>query len=173
MLSQYFFIAEIARPQGINGELKLNTFTEDKENICNLKTLYTKNDTGYIPFCIEYARIQGNDIVILPEGVTSRDQAEKYRGIQLYISREDSSPLKEGQYYISDLIGLKAQDSKGVLIGELKDVLNHGATDIYVFRTDKGNMMMPALKKVIKEINLEHGTIILDENTLDEIVVYE
>ena len=79
--------------------------------------------------------------------------------------------LDEDENFVVDLIGLTAVDTKGNEIGELVDVLTpNKICDVYVFDTDRGEMMIPALRRVVKEVDLDEEKIILDENVLPEVV---
>ena len=52
-------------------------------------------------------------------------------------------------------------------------MLTPGGVDVFVFKTPKGTLMMPALKTVLLELNAEEGRIVLDENRLEEVALYE
>ena len=69
--------------------------------------------------------------------------------------------------------GAKAYDTKGNEIGVLKDVLTPGGVDVFVFDTPKGTLMTPALKTVLLTLDADAGRIVLDENRLEEVALYE
>ena len=73
--------------------------------------------------------------------------------------------LDEDTYFIADLIGLNVYDEKDKLIGKLNDIYNTGSNDIYVVNSDNGKQILfPALKSVIKQIDVKNGKIIVDVN---------
>ncbi len=172
MQRSYFLIGEILKPQGINGEVKLKTHTEDLDNLCDVEKLYTKNGEEYTEIEVEYARIQAGDAIFKFVNCNDRNKAETLRGTLLYIDREDATPLEYGEYYISDIIGFVVQDNLGNNIGELKDVLNHGASDIYVLKDGKKEILLPALKRLLLNTDLEKGIITVDSEVLAEVAVY-
>ena len=79
------------------------------------------------------------------------------KGTMLYASRDDFE-LDEGDYFIADLIGLPVIDvDSGKTYGTVKEVINRGASDIYVVKTPDGERMMPAVEEFVKNIDLEKG----------------
>jgi 16S rRNA processing protein RimM len=66
--------------------------------------------------------------------------------------------LKEGACFIADLIGLPViDDGTGEEYGTLREVINRGASDIYVIDTPKGERMMPAVKEFVKRVDDQNG----------------
>lgn len=173
MRKDYFYIAEILRPHGIKGELKIKSHSEDIDNFMQVRQLYIKENSGYYPIAVEGFRLHSGDILIQLQNVYDRSAAERYRGVSLYIAREDASPLAEGEFYISDIIGLPLTDRQGNSLGTLQDVLTSYATNIYQVKTPQGMMLFPAIDSVFSEVNLEKGVIVLNEEILREIATYE
>jgi len=75
--------------------------------------------------------------------------------------------------FIADILGAKAFDTKGNPVGVLKDVLTPGGVDVFVLKTPKGTLMFPALKEVLLVMDAEEGKLVLDENKLEEVALYE
>lgn len=173
MKQAYLLLGEIVRPQGIRGEVKVKHYTDDPERFYDLETVFLKRGESYEPAKVVKARVQGDDVYLTIEGVLDRNEAEKLRGVQLWVDRENAVELSEDEVFIADILGAKAYDTKGREVGVLKDVLTPGGVDVFVFKTPKGNLMMPALKTVILEMNAEEGRIVLDENRLEEVALYE
>ena len=85
-------------------------------------------------------------------------------GSLLYVDKKDAMPLEDGEYYTFDIIGLEVFDMDGVSQGFVTDVLKTGANDVYV-ASKKGEakqLMIPALKAVVKEINIKEGRMVVD-----------
>lgn len=96
----------------------------------------------------------------------------KLRGQKLYIDRAHALSLADDEVYISDLIGCAAVDETGASLGKLTDVLQHGAVDVYVFQSDKGEWMAPALKAVFPAVDVQNRIIRVVREKLDEVAVY-
>ena len=97
-----------------------------------------------------------NVVIIKFSGVNTMNDAEKMKGKTLYTEK---TPLPEGRYYIKDLIGLAAYEND-VHLGELTDVFNTGANDIYEIKTPEGKRIyLPVIEGVIGDVDLENKTI--------------
>ena len=173
MKQEYLLLGEIVRPQGIRGEVKVRHYTDDPERFYDLDVVFLKRGESYDEVNVEDARVQGDDVYLKLEGIDDRNEAEKLRGIQLWVDRDNAVELGEDEVFIADILGAKAYDTKGNPVGVLKDVLTPGGVDVFVLKTPKGNLMFPALKEVLLEMNAEEGRLVLDENKLEEVALYE
>lgn len=150
-------IGQIVNTFGINGFVKIKPFTDDILRFDKLKNVYIKNEQ----YAIEGVKYQKNVVLLKFKGIDSIEQAELLRNLYLEIDREDGI-LEEGAYYIVDLIGLEVITDNGELLGHLEDIYNTGSNDIYVVKDDMGKqILLPAIKDVVKKINLEDKVIIV------------
>ena len=173
MKQEYLLLGEIVRPQGIRGEVKVRHYTDDPERFYDLDVVFLKRGEKYDEAGVEDARVQGDDVYLKLEGIDDRNEAEKLRGIQLWVDRDNAVELGEDEVFIADILGARAFDTKGNQLGVLKDVLTPGGVDVFVLKTPKGNLMFPALKEVLLEMNADEGKLVLDENKLEEVALYE
>ncbi|MBO5994002.1 MAG: 16S rRNA processing protein RimM, partial [Firmicutes bacterium] len=106
-------------------------------------------------------RYQGDMVILKLKGIDDRNQAEKLRDKDVYITEEDLRELPEGSYYLRDLIGMKVVDLGHYgEIGVLKDVIQNSAQDIYVVSRPSGqDVLIPAVKDFIKDIDTENREI--------------
>ena len=173
MKQDYLLLGEIVRPQGIRGEVKVRHYTDDPERFYDLDVVFLKRGESYDEMTVTDARVQGDDVYLKLEGVDDRNEAEKLRNIQLWVDRDNAVELGEDEVFIADILGAKAFDTKGNQLGILKDVLTPGGVDVFVLKTPKGTLMFPALKEVLLEMNADEGKLVLDENKLEEVALYE
>ena len=174
MLAEYVQIGKIVKPQGIRGEVKLRAMTEDMTRFSRLETVYLKQKGAYVPRRVLGGRSYDGFAFLKLEGVTDRDQAEALRGCEVYVDRAHAIELGEDENFVCELVGLQAQDSHGEVIGRLRDVLKPNAVcDVYVFDTPRGEMMIPALKRVVKTVDVDAGVMTLDSAALAEVAVWE
>ena len=174
MQQEYLQIGEIVKPQGIRGEVKLRAMTSDMSRYARLETVYLKEGGKYVPRKVLKGRSYDGFAFLQLEGVTDRNQAELLRGREVYVDREHAVELDEDENFICDLEGLEAYDTQGNFIGTLREVRTPNAIcDVYLFDTDRGEMMIPALRRVVKEVDLDAGRIILDEAVMPEVAVWE
>lgn len=160
-------IAKILKPQGIKGEVKVQLFSDNVAGFCDRGFAYLKNGKE-----ISYSVIRENQgyLFLSIDGVDTRNDAEAYRGVFLYLDRSDFDETQDGEYYICDLIGLEITDEAGTVLGKLKEVLQHGAADVYVVKGPK-RFMFPALKSVLKSVTADK--IIVDSEELSKVAVYD
>ena len=173
MKQDYLLLGEIVRPQGIRGEVKVRHYTDDPERFYDLDVVFLKRGESYEEKNVEDARVQGDDVYLKLEGIDDRNEAEKLRNLQLWVDRDNAVELGEDEVFIADILGAKAFDTKGNQLGVLRDVLTPGGVDVFVLKTPKGNLMFPALKEVLLEMNADEGRLVLDENRLSEVALYE
>ncbi len=88
-------------------------------------------------------------------GVADRNAAEKLRGVRLYVDESEVEPLPPGSWYWFQLLGLSVRE-KGRVLGEIAEILPYTANDVYVVkRENKKDLLIPALKDVVKQVDLE------------------
>ena len=172
-MNEYMMVGEVLRPQGVRGEAKVRAFASDPDDFMRWKTLYLKKDDSYAPIGARCSRVHDGFAYITLEGCANPEDVEKLRGTELYIDRDHAAELGEGEVYIADLLGCTAVDEQGNEIGVLKDVLQHGPVDVYVFKTKKGTMMAPAVLKAFPEVDVEARVIRVDSERLAEVAVFE
>lgn len=162
-------IGEIVKAQGIKGELKINPLTNDVARFRKLKEVVVNGHT----YKVVSSRVAPNGVFIMLEGVTDRNTAETMIGKNLEVSRDNAVKLKKGEYFIVDIIGSDVT-CDGQHIGTLTEVLQNGSADVYVVKADNGKeIMFPALKAVLRNVDVDNKVIDLDGKKFGEIAVYE
>ena len=161
-------IAEVLKPQGIRGEIKVKTFTDAPENVKAFKTVYIDGN----PYKILSFRVGNDGAAYLGlRGVPDRNAAELLRGKTIEGERDDGPILDEGQYYIVDIIGLLCETEEGEALGTVTDISNF-SSDIYTIEKAGKKILFPAVKGVIKRVDLESKKLVVDKKIFDEIAVY-
>lgn len=172
-MQDYFLIAQILRPHGIKGELKIKSFSEDLDNLFAVKNLYIKNNEGYSPIEVDGFHLHSGEVLLQLHNVYDRNTAETYRNLELYIARADASPLEEGEFYINDILGFALVDSQGNALGTLQEVLTAYATNVYQATSPRGTLLFPAVEGVVERVDFENSCLILNEERLAEVATYE
>lgn len=153
---------KISSAHGIKGDLKLFSYLESPENFRLYKNFYNK-DGEKIKFT--FLRTQQNFAIIRLENINDRTAAEKIKGTEFFLNREEMPETKKGEYYYEDLIGLKvlASDKK---IGQIRSINNYGAGEIIeieYYDTQKKNELFAFTKTTFPEINIKEGYIVFEE----------
>lgn len=155
-------VGQIVNTFGIKGEVKVTPFTDDINRFDDLKKVYVKTRKEEKLYTVENVRYHKNMVLLKLEGIENPEQAELLKNAFLEIDREDAVPLKEGQFFIADLIGLEVYTDEGKLLGKVDDIYNTGANDIYVVKDELGKqVLLPGIKDVIKQVDLESEKIIV------------
>lgn len=171
MLSAYLMIGQVLRPQGIKGLVKVRPDTDDPDRFHDLSTVYIKNGAEYTEITVDEAEVRDDGVYLRLNGAQTRNDAEKQRGWMLYVDREHARPLAENETFICDLIGLQVVDEQGRELGRVTDVLQPGGNDVYVIKTPRGEMLLPALKHVVPGIDTAKGTMTVIAQRLPEVAV--
>jgi len=171
MLSEYLLIGEVLRPQGIKGLVKVRPDTDDPYRFEELEFAYLEAGKEYRKVTIDEVSVRDDGVYLRLEGAKDRDDAEKQRGWMLYIDRAHARELDENETFICDIIGCKAVTLDGEEIGKVTDVLQPGGNDVYVIKTPKGEMLLPALRHVVPEIDTVNQKLYVDAARLPEVAV--
>lgn len=153
---KFLKIGQIVNVHGIKGQVKVYPYTDDIDNLTNLKYVYlseSKDSKINILLC----RVQKNMLLISFEGITTVEEAETLRNKYIYILRDELKPLQEDNYYIDDLLSMEVIDLKNnSVLGKISYVFNTGANDIYEVETvDNKKIYLPAIKQVIKKVDIQ------------------
>ena len=151
-------VGEIVNTHGLRGEVKVNIRTDAPEVFEIFDELYLKGEK----YEVQSVRYQKNCVLLKLRGIDDVDMAERYRGQILYAEKEIFSELPDDTYLVADIIGLVLKDSS-VEYGVITDVITTGSNDVYTVKGSDGKYIyVPAIKSVIKEINISDGFVLVE-----------
>jgi len=154
-------VARIGAAHGVRGAVKLWTFTEDPFAVKRYGTLSTKD--GARQFEVTEAREAKGHLVATLKGVTTRDEAERLNGVELYVAREKLPATEAGEYYHTDLIGLAAVTTGDAPLGRVVAIHNFGAGDIIEIAPPAGaTMLLPFTNAVVPTVDLKSGRVVIE-----------
>ncbi len=169
-MQEIFQVGAIVSTHGIKGEVKVFPTTDDPEKFRRLKKVIVKTDKEERELEIFSARFFKNMVIVQFKEWDSINEAEKYKGATLWITRQEAVPLEENEYYQADLIGLQVIEESGEILGALTEIFSTGANDVYEVTLEDGRKaLLPAIKDCIKDVNLKDGkmTVRLLDGLLD------
>ena len=147
-------IGKAGAPHGLRGEVRVIPLTDFPERFDSLREVFI----GERVFHVEHVHYHRQFVLLTLAECTSREAAAKLTGGLLRVAREDAAPLAEGEFYTFDIIGLAVLDMAGERLGEVTNVLKTGSNDVYVVKKPDGaELLVPALKKVVREIDIAGG----------------
>jgi 16S rRNA processing protein RimM len=154
-------VARIGAPHGLRGEVRLWTFTEDPLAVKHYGPLATRD--GVRQFEVTHARSAKDHLVATLTGVTTREEAERLNGTELYVARDKLPATDEGEYYHADLIGLAAVDAAGTPLGTVTAIHNFGAGDIIEIASAQGaTLMLPFTDAVVPTVDIAGGRVVIE-----------
>ena len=157
----YIVIGQITGSHGIRGELRITVLTDFPQRYQAGTTVFLGDTKSATPVEITSVRPHKDRLLVMLAGVTDRTSAESLRNRFLVIPAEEAMPLGEGENYVHDLVGLTVETTEGERLGKLTDILFTGANDVYVVRGDAGEILIPALKTVVDQIDLKQGKLVV------------
>lgn len=147
-------------PHGVRGQLRLASYTDDPVALFDYVPLSDEKDTK--SFDIKKQGVAKKGFIVSVGGVADRNAAEALRGTKLFVDRDmlPETESDEGEYYFSDLLGLKVKDQEGKEIGEVQAVHDFGAGDILEIRPAEGkSFMLPFKEDFIPVIDIDAGVV--------------
>lgn len=155
---RYLAVGRILRPHGIRGELRVGILTNYPERLGQHAYFYLASpDLPEIArrYPVEKLRRHKKVLLLKLGGCDDRNAADELRGQLVQIPIEEAVPLEEGEYYYFQLIGVRVEAESGESLGQVVDVLETGANDVYVVRGPQGEVLLPAVKDVVLKLDLE------------------
>ena len=158
---QFLVVGEILKPWGFRGEVKIKVITDYPNRLVKHKMVYIGEKAR--PFQVESAHLHSGYVLMKFAGFETDTSVAKLRGEIVKISAEEAAPLKKNQFYHHQIIGLAVVTQSGEPVGTLAEILETGANDVYLVRTPEGKeVLLPAIKSVIKKIDLASKTITVE-----------
>ncbi len=158
MQKQYLEVGKITNTHGLMGEVRVQPWADSPEFLCKFKKLYL-DDQGSWSIKVEHARVHKNMAIMKLENITDIPSAVSLKNAILYINRDDVK-LPEGSFFIADLMGLEVRDAAtGEVLGNIADVLDMPANNVYVVRGGKREILVPAVDSFVAETNVAEGFI--------------
>ncbi|MCC8139179.1 MAG: ribosome maturation factor RimM [Lachnospiraceae bacterium] len=155
-MEQFLRVGVISSTHGVRGEVKVYPTTDDPARFQQLEQVLLDTGKERVPLKIDGVRFFKNLVILKFRGIDSIEAVEGYKGMDLYVSREDAVPLAENENFIADLIGMEVRTDEGLYLGELSDVMETGANDVYVVKTPEGKeILLPAIRDCILDVNVE------------------
>ena len=146
-------VGVIANTHGIHGEVKVYPTTDNINRFKKLKQVIL--DTGKEQKTLDVVGVKffKNLAILKFKGIDSINDIEKYKGKDLLVTREHAVKLKKDEYFICDLIGCQVVTEDDTTIGELTEVLQTAANDVFVVQgADKKEILVPYIDDCVKEV---------------------
>lgn len=155
-------VGVISSTHGIRGEVKVFPTTDDLNRFKKLKEVILDTGKQQLPLEIEGVKFFKKFAILKFKGIDNINDVEKYKGMNLLVTREHAVKLQKDEYFIADMIGMEVYTEEGELFGTLDDVLQTGANDVYEIKNKKyGAVLVPAIKECIIDVNIEERKMVI------------
>ena len=160
-------LGRIVAPYGVQGWLHLHAFGDDPLAWRQMKQLWCSADENAEPAqwqSIDLAQIKqhGDGVVIKFAGISDRDSAERFAPCFIGAPRGALPENPTGEYYWSDLIGLKVVNTRGVELGTLVSLLESGANEVLVVEGPDRQRLLPFVEQIIRSIDLSAKLVLVE-----------
>jgi len=158
---RFLIVGQVIRPHGIRGELRVRLLTNYPERFKQLEQVVLGSDPEAPPeastvYAVERTRLHQVWGILKLVGIDTPEEAERLRKQYVLVPLQDAVPLEDGEYYHYQLIGLAMYTDTGENLGEVREILETGANDVYVVQSPRyGELLIPAIESVVQTIDLE------------------
>jgi 16S rRNA processing protein RimM len=151
----YLAVGFLRRAHGVRGEIIMDLHTDFPERLQSGRMLFVGKE--HRAMTLAGARPHAKGMLVKFRGIETPEEAGQLRNQWVYTRASDVPSLPEGKLYQHELFGFGVVDEHGNPLGELVEILETGANDVYVIRNESGKeLLLPAIPSVILEIDASH-----------------
>ncbi|MGE3075972.1 MAG: ribosome maturation factor RimM [Dehalococcoidia bacterium] len=148
-------VGRVLRPHALTGEIRVLAYSPTARNLQRGRPVYLSG----VRRVVERARQDHEHWILKIQGINNRNDVEDLRGELVEAADNDVQRDDDESYFIHELIGLKVVTTSGETLGNITEVLQTGANDVYVVKGDGPEIMVPAIGGVIEAINVSAGVV--------------
>ncbi len=159
-MKEYIKVGKIVNTHGVKGCVKCVPLTDDAERFEELEYVYTEKDN--VKRKIEDVWFRKGIVYIMLENINDMNTAESFKDTFISILEDQLRELPEDSYYIFDLEGMEVYSAEGEYLGKINVVYQTGANDVYEVVNKNKSFLIPAVKDVVKEVNIENNRMVIN-----------
>ena len=152
----FLLLGRVLRPHGVRGELRIEVMTAYPERIVPESTVFIGPDptdaSSAVAYDVTSARKHQKYLILGLADVASRETADNLREQYVMVALADAVPLDDDEFYLYQAIGLRVVSEDGDLLGEVVEVIETGANDVYVVRGESGEILLPAIDECVIDV---------------------
>lgn len=160
---RWIAVAEIARPHGIRGELRLRVYSGDPALLLRRPPIQIRKKSdptaGQLsvaaPARIKSARPVDKAVLVELDGVADRNAAEGLRGAEILVERTQFAPLEEGEFYACDIEGARAELMSGELVGTVTGLDSYPTCDVLLIEHDGKRLEVPLVPQFVESVDAD------------------
>jgi len=155
-------VGRISGLYGVRGWVKVFSYTDPRENVVDYGPWYLRGPQGMAEMRVAEGRAHGKGVVVRLEGYDDREQARGLIGREILVRRDQFPPAEPGEYYWSDLVGLRVVTTAGVELGMVDHLLETGANDVLVVKGERERLIPFVPEQVVTEVDLAGKRLTVD-----------
>ncbi len=159
----FVVIGLLRRAHGVKGEISVQAVSDVPERFESLERVLVRHGGTTREVAVQGVRGKGGSLLLKLEGVDDRTAAQALTGAEIGVKRDDVYPVPQGTYYVFDLIGCMVIGKDGRDIGLIDDVWKTPANDVFKVKTASGEVLIPVVQSVVKEIDLRQKVVKIEE----------
>lgn len=153
----YTAVGRVLRAHGLTGELRVEAFAEGAPNLQPGRRCWVAG----VPLRVLRLRPNGDTWILESDRIRSRTMADLFKEQLVEVPDDEIQRSSADSYFLHELIGLRVVTAEGEELGEIAEVLQPGANDVYVVRGPRGEVLVPAIGDVVAEIDLPVGVMVI------------
>ncbi len=158
--TEYLDVGRIVAPFGLAGEVRVMPLTDFPERFAEMKSVLVGESRRR--YRILHARSARGQVLLKLRGVDDANAAEALRGEILRVPIAEAVALGDDQYFWYQIIDLEVVTTDGQSLGKIVDIIKTGANDVYVVRGVRGELLIPAIEDVVREVDLAAGRMVVE-----------
>ena len=160
-------LGRIIGPYGTCGWLKVRSSTEPPENILRYEPWQVERGGHWTEVGVVDGRVYRHSVLVRLEGCRDREEAGCYRGCEIAVERSQLPDTEDGEFYWTDLIGLRVITTHGPFLGRIERMMETGANDVMVVQGGMEHLIPFLPETVVKSVDMGRGVIVVDWNPDD------
>lgn len=154
-------VGRVVRPHGVRGLLKVKWIAPEVSLTAGT-TVYPGEGADAEPLRVAaVSALNPPFLLVTVDGCTTVEVAERLRGGALWMAKDALPELEGDAYYVADLLGMRVENGGGEPLGEVVEVIETGTADVYVVRGDGGEILLPAIREVVRRIDVAARLIVV------------
>lgn len=162
MSERLISLGEIVTTHGIEGWLKLKPYNPQTTILSSTRKVFLEKGGVCSPHLLQMSKPHKGHFLVKLQGTGSIGEAEKWVGSILSVAEDELQPLRPGEYYYYQVVGLDVFDIHGGWIGIITRIWPKAGGDLYVVTGTSKEYLIPAVKEVIEKIDLPGGKMIIN-----------
>ena len=156
MNKEFIIIGKVVSTQGNKGEVNVLPLTDSIDRFNNLDNVFLRNKNSQTILNVDKIRITKNMVILKLKDIENIEEAKMIVGSILEVERKNAVKLSKDTYFTFEIIGLEVYTENNIFLGKVENIVSTGSNDVYVVKSkDKEELFIPAIREVVKNVNLE------------------